>query len=96
MQGRCNTVRAYSVGWLPLLISRQFLRPPSEEVVYQCHASACITNKGLSRDWLGCRLVMIVGRTRNDYQCRLDFNIDVLKKLLVTYLNLFLWSIKNL
>ena len=24
---------------------------------------------------------MIIGRARNDYQCRLDFNIDVLKKL---------------
>ena len=33
------SVRAYSVGWLLLLSSRQFLRPPLEEVVYQCHAS---------------------------------------------------------
>ena len=34
------SVRAYSVGWLSLLSSRQFLRPPLEEVANQCHASA--------------------------------------------------------
>ena len=33
------SVRAYSVGWLLLLSSRQFLRPPLEEVANQCHAS---------------------------------------------------------
>ena len=33
------SVRAYSVGWLLLLSSRQFLRPPLEEVANQRHAS---------------------------------------------------------
>ena len=33
------SVHAYSVGWLLPLSSRLFLRPPSEDVVYQCHAS---------------------------------------------------------
>ena len=33
------SIRVYSVDWLLLLSSRQFLRPPLEEVVYQCHAS---------------------------------------------------------
>ena len=33
------SVRAYSVGWLLLLSSRQFSQPPSEEVANQRHAS---------------------------------------------------------